>query len=105
MEDIGQQAIAEHILGLTDRLIAGLEQLKIPVVTPRGPANRSGIITFSVGSAEENVRLMKRLQEKRILVSVRYTSEVGGVRVSCHYYNSPDDIDKLLNAIQRIERG
>jgi selenocysteine lyase/cysteine desulfurase len=70
------------------------------VVTPRAPANRSGIVTFSVGSAEENVRLMKRLQEQRILVSVRYTSHVGGVRVSCHYYNSADDVDKLLNAIR-----
>lgn len=105
LEDIGQPAIAEHILALTDRLISGLDDLKIAVVTPRSPASRSGIVTFSVGSAEENVRLMKRLQEKRILVSVRYTSEVGGVRVSCHYYNSPDDIDKLLNAIQVIERG
>jgi len=99
IEDVGQEAIAEHIVSLTAHLIAGLDRLGIAVITPRGKSNRSGIVTFSVGSAEENVRLMKRLQEKRILVSVRYTSNVGGVRVSCHFYNSAEDVERLLSAI------
>jgi selenocysteine lyase/cysteine desulfurase len=59
-------------------------------------------VTFSVGSAEQNVALMKRLQEERILVSVRYTSNVGGVRVSCHFYNSSADIEALLASIGRV---
>jgi selenocysteine lyase/cysteine desulfurase len=39
--------------------------------------------------------------EKKILVSVRYTSNVGGVRVSCHFYNSPEDIDTLLTELTK----
>jgi selenocysteine lyase/cysteine desulfurase len=70
-------------------------------VTPRSPDNRSGIITFSVGPADENVKLMNRLLEKKILVSVRYTSNTGGVRVSCHFYNSDEDIDILLGELKR----
>jgi len=31
-----------------------------------------------------------------VLVSVRYTSGVRGVRVSCHFYNSIDDLERLL---------
>jgi cysteine desulfurase / selenocysteine lyase len=100
IENVGQVAIAEHIVFLTEHLITGLDRLGIAVITPRGKSNRSGIVTFSVGSAEENVRLMKRLQENRILVSVRYTSNVGGVRVSCHFYNSIEDIERLLSAIR-----
>ena len=82
-------------------LIGGLDQLGVTVVTPRAHENRSGIVTFSVGSAEENVGLMNRLLEKKILISVRYTSNVGGVRVSCHFYNSEEDIDVLLNEVKR----
>jgi len=72
------------------------------VVTPRAPERRSGIITFSAGSAEKNVAWMNRLLEKKILVSVRYTSNVGGIRVSCHLYNTPEDIDRLLREVQLL---
>ena len=57
-------------------------------------------MTFSVGSAQDNIRLMNRLLEKKILVSVRYTSNVGGVRISCHFYNSEADIEKLLAEVK-----
>jgi len=30
------------------------------------------------------------------MVSVRYTSGVGGVRVSCHFFNSAEDVERLL---------
>ena len=81
IHSLGHQNIAEHIYTLTDQLISGLDQLNVNVVTPRKRENRSGIVSFSVGSAKDNVQLMNRLLEKRILVSVRYTSNVGGVRV------------------------
>jgi cysteine desulfurase / selenocysteine lyase len=96
IEELGQEQICDHVIRLTEHLISGLDAIGVQVVTPRSSGNRSGIVTFSVGGAQENVRLMNRLQEKNILVSVRYTSNVGGVRVSCHFYNSFEDIDKLL---------
>jgi selenocysteine lyase/cysteine desulfurase len=99
IHEVGQGEIAKHILSLTDQLLAGLERLPVKIVTPRSPKNRSGIVTFSAGSAEQNVALMRRLQEEKILVSVRYTSHVGGVRVSCHFYNSEEDINRLLQGL------
>jgi selenocysteine lyase/cysteine desulfurase len=99
---LGQQNIAEHVLALSDQLIAGLDRLPVTVVTPRARDHRSSIVTFSVGSAADNVRLMNRLLEKKILVSVRYTSNVGGVRVSCHFYNSAEDIEALLSEVKRF---
>jgi cysteine desulfurase/selenocysteine lyase len=100
---LGHDSIARHIHALTDQLIAGLDALHLQVITPRAPENRSGIVTFSVGSAEANIKLMNHLLEKKILVSVRYTSNVGGVRVSCHFYNSPDDIACLLRELKAIQ--
>ena len=97
---LGTTRIAEHICRLTDHLIAGLRALKIEVVTPVAHEHRSGIVTFSVGSAAQNCALMERLLDQKILVSVRYTSNVGGVRVSCHFYNNLADIDRLLNALK-----
>ena len=102
IHELGPDRIAKHIFQLTDQLLAGLDELPVKVVTPRAPQNRSGIVTFSVGEADENLTLMQRLQEKKILLSVRYTSNVGGIRVSCHFYNSAEDIENLLSALKRL---
>lgn len=102
IHELGQQGISDHIYGLTEQLMAGLDSLPVTVVTPRRRENRSGIVTFSVGSAGANVKLMNRLLEKKILVSVRYTSNVGGVRVSCHFFNSSEDIEALLSALRKL---
>ena len=99
IHEVGQNQIAKHVIALTDHLLTGLQRLPVTVVTPRDQKNRSGILTFSAGSAEQNVALMKQLQEQKILVSVRYTSNVGGIRVSCHFYNSEEDIDRLLQEL------
>jgi selenocysteine lyase/cysteine desulfurase len=101
VQQLGQKEIAAHIFGLTEQLMSGLDGLGVQIVTPRAAQSRSGIVTFSVGSAEENVKLMNRLQERKILVSVRYTSQVGGVRVSCHFYNSAEDVETLLEAVKQ----
>ena len=102
IHQLGQQKIAEHVHGLTDRLIAGLRDLPVTVVTPFERQNRAGIVTFSVGNAEENIRLMNQLLQAKILVSVRYTSNVGGIRVSCHFFNSDEDVDRLLSKLRSI---
>ena len=105
INDVGTETIWRHVLELTDRLIDGLRALDVQVVTPLDPCNRSGIVTFSVGSVDRNIALMQRLLDRRILVSVRYTSHVGGVRVSCHFFNSRADIDRLLAAVAEILRS
>lgn len=69
------------------------------IVTPLDRSTRSGIVTFGCGSADENVAMMNRLLDSKVLVSVRYTSHVGGVRISCHYYNNFEDLDRLLSLL------
>ena len=102
IEDLGPTNITAHIYALTDRLIAGLDALSLEVVTPLSHENRSGIVTFSAGAADDNVHLMNHLLAAKILVSVRYTANVGGIRVSCHFYNSEEDIDALLAELKRL---
>jgi len=103
IQELGPARIQEHIHQLTDRLISGLLQaLGVKLVTPvdrEDREHRAGIVTFTAGSAGENRRVMERLLDRRILVSVRYTSQVGGVRVSCHFYNNAADVDRLLETV------
>lgn len=98
--ELGQERIAGHIAYLTDLLLGGLSALGVEVVTPVEPQHRSGIIAFSAGSAQENAALMEHLLERKILVSVRYTSGVGGLRVSCHFFNTKGDLGRLLGAVE-----
>jgi cysteine desulfurase / selenocysteine lyase len=101
IEELGLDRIYEHVFALTERLIEGIDRLGLTLVTPRAEGHRSGIVTFSLGSPQRNVQVMKQLLSKKILLSVRYTSQVGGIRVSSHFYNSKDDIDTLLNELPR----
>lgn len=105
INELGSESIARRIYELTDYLLAGLDRLGMEIVTPQAPENRSGIVTFSVGASATNVELMDYLLDHRVLVSVRYTSGVGGVRVSCHFYNSRDDLDQLLALTKRFRRS
>jgi cysteine desulfurase/selenocysteine lyase len=94
---LGADTIAGHIRVVTDGLLEGLARLPVLTVTPPDPACRSGIITFSLGDVAREAALIERLLDERIMVSHRYTSGVGGVRVSCHFFNTMDDIARLLD--------
>jgi selenocysteine lyase/cysteine desulfurase len=96
INSLGPEVIAGHISGLTDQLLEGLSRLPVRVVTPRDPSHRSGIVTFTLGDVAREAALIERLLDARIMVSHRYTSGVGGVRVSCHFFNAADDVARLL---------
>ncbi|MGH9792217.1 MAG: aminotransferase class V-fold PLP-dependent enzyme, partial [Candidatus Acidiferrales bacterium] len=102
INSLGQQRVAEHIHALTAHLIAGLRALGFTLVTDFDRAHRAGIVAFTADSPQQNLALMESLLEQRILVSVRYTSGVGGIRVSCHFFNSLADVDRLLSALASL---
>lgn len=105
LNEVGPENVARRIVGLTDQLMQGVERIGAEVVTPRALENRSGIVTFSLGSPDKNLSLMEHLLKNKVLVSVRYTSGVGGVRVSCHFFNTPADVQRLLELTEEFMRG
>jgi len=48
---------------------------------------------------------MEYLLDQKILVSVRYTSGVGGLRVSSHFFNTMADIDFLQEQVTHFLLG
>lgn len=103
LNDIGIVNAERHIIELTDHLVEGLKGIGARLVTPLEYEARSGIITFRLNESEAaDADLRERLIKAGVLISVRYTSNVGGLRVSVHYYNSRDDIAGLLDAIKKL---
>jgi selenocysteine lyase/cysteine desulfurase len=76
------------------------------VISPAGPDEaRSGITIFNFfNSPEEDRALMESLLDRRIYLAQRYTSGVGGIRVSTHFFNNEEDVDALLAAIEDVAR-
>lgn len=97
LNDVGPAALESHVRDLTDALIDGLRTLPVTLVTPADPDCRSGIVTFSLGNVRGEAAMIEHLLDHRVMVSHRYTSGVGGVRVSCHVFNNRSDIDRLLD--------
>jgi selenocysteine lyase/cysteine desulfurase len=99
-EEVGQPRVATHALGLGNRAATGLRELGLEVVTPLEPEHRSGLTVFRAGpSREDDLALRDHLLARDIAVSVRYTSGIGGVRVSTHLYNNEADVGRLLEAV------
>ncbi|SBV92220.1 putative Aminotransferase, class V [uncultured delta proteobacterium] len=92
--------IEERVLHLTDRLIERLRAVKgFTVSTPCGEGERSGIVSATTGSVDTDLETMRRLSQLGVGVSVRYQAGCGGVRMSLHFYNDEEDIDRLISAL------
>ncbi|MBV9270440.1 MAG: aminotransferase class V-fold PLP-dependent enzyme, partial [Candidatus Eremiobacteraeota bacterium] len=97
-ERSGMEAIASHVLGLTDRLVDGLTRHGANILSSRTSGTRSGIVTFTLPGADP-VELGKALQTGGFVTTYR----ASGVRVSPHGYNSAEEIDAFVEAA--TERG
>ena len=101
--DGGMEAVEERILGLTNYAIAGLERLGYPVVSPQGIGERSGIVCFKLHSERQDTspqQLTDELASRNIHLAAR--GDV--VRISPHFYNTLEEIDVLLNALDDIRK-
>ena len=85
----GIQNIEKRVLKLTDFLIRRLMEKSLKLQTPLEPEYRSGIVNFLIDDPQDRT---KKLAEKGIIVSARSH----GIRVSPHFYNTEEEIDKLV---------
>jgi len=100
--DIGMPAVEKQIRTLTDLLHAELQAIGAHVVTKPDPERRSGITIFTFFETPQQDReLLKRALAENIFISMRYTSRVGGIRVSTHFYNTEEDILSLIASLKR----
>ena len=90
--EVGVERIERHVLGLGTALLDGLRELDLPLMTPRNPALRAGIVSWL---DSDPAAATKRLEQQGILV----TGSAGRVRAGIHLYNSLADIERLVAAM------
>ncbi len=94
LKEIGIDNIHNRILKLTGRIIDGLRQRDIELVTPVATeSERSAILSFTLGNKEENKVLLEKLNAEGIIVSLRD----GRIRVSPNFFNTEEEIDHFLS--------
>ena len=67
-----------------------------PVNTPRDPEERGGTVSIAMPDSQE---VCRELLRREILVDWRPQA---GVRVSPHFYNSDQELETLIRAVEEI---
>ena len=99
---VGREAIEKRSRALTQQLIAGLSKLpEVKVWTSPNPTLNAAVVSFMPGPLNPP-RLGQALYEKdKIGTAGRGMGDRGGLRASPHFYNTPEEIDRLVGAVGR----
>lgn len=84
-----------HTLALTDRVLAGAEAKGYRVTSCLDPVHRSQIVSFTSGTRDTDSRIVSDLLGRNVAVSLRGR----GVRVSPYFYNTDEDVDRLIEGL------
>lgn len=91
---VGSENVTNRILELSGYALKKLQDLNAKIITPiNNKEERSGILIVKVKNPED-VKL--ELREKGIILSKRGE----GLRISCHIFNSFEDIDKCVKLLE-----
>jgi isopenicillin-N epimerase len=99
---IGRAAIEKRSRDLSQQLMAGLKKMPdVKLWTNPMPDRSAAVVSFQPGSLDTR-KLAAALYEKdRIAITTRGGQDRGGLRVSPHVYNSPEEVDRLLGALSK----
>lgn len=92
---VGVERIWERVRRLTEGVIEAAGRAGYEVLSPRSPDERSGIVTFRVPGVPAQA-LWKALLSRNAVCSPR----LGGIRVSPHFYNTADEIDRFFEILR-----
>lgn len=98
--DAGVDRVAAHVHALVDRAAAGLADAGATVLSDLDPGNRAAHLTFAL-PGHDATDLCARLRARGVVGAARG----GGIRVSPHGYNTPGEIDALVDAVRAEARS
>lgn len=96
---IGLDRIEQRVRELTTLLYERIEELGFRVITPKPWHERAGILSFDVPEPES---VRRQLLQRKIVVNVR---DGGTLRAAPHFFNTPQDIETLSDALAEIVPG
>lgn len=93
--EVGIDQIAARVLMLTDRLAQAVQAKGYQLISSRTPGEASGIVSFA-SDRHDHEAIRQRLEnDHRIIIAVRE----GRLRVSPHFYNTVEEIDRLVKLL------
>jgi kynureninase len=94
--EVGPDAIRERQGPLMDRVIAHADELGLDVRTPRERAARGGVVNVKVGPEAE--KICHELLARDVCTDFRGD----GLRISPHFFNTDEDVDRCFEELRRI---
>jgi kynureninase len=94
--EVTPERIRPRIGELTDRVIAGADEMDLPVRTLRDRNARGGLVNVGVGTDAEKV--CHALLERDVCTDYRGD----GIRVSPHFFTLESEIDRLFEGLREI---
>ena len=95
---LGIERIAGHARTMIQRLEEGLLELGATIVSCREPACRSSILCFRAGDIADTRAIFDGLRSAGVVCAFRE----GSIRLSPHYYNTMDEIERTLEAVESL---
>jgi selenocysteine lyase/cysteine desulfurase len=92
--EVGVDAVAPAVQRLGDLVAEGVQAKGYEVLGKRTPANGAGIVSFRKAGLDAT-SIVQKLTSAGVTAAPRQ----GWVRVSPHFYISPDDIGRMLEAL------
>jgi cysteine desulfurase/selenocysteine lyase len=116
LDDIGMKNVEEWDLKLANKLIDGLTQIDgVEVYGPKDPKQRVGLATFNIKGVNPHDAALTLDTEYDIavrsghhcalpLIRELFNLNEGNVRASTYVYNTLDEIERLVSAVEEINR-
>ena len=102
MEEYGAKNIESAIRKNTDYLKRRLATVKkVRVATPRNWERSAGLVAIEV-EGKKSKTLFNALLKKGIIA--RYTPDPSYLRISVNYFNTRDELDKLINSLMQLSK-
>ncbi len=92
--EVGVQRIAAAVQALGDQVAEGVAAKGYRVLGQRTALNGAGIVSFRKDEVDSRL-VVRQLKDK----GIEATARLGWVRVSPHFYISPEDIERLIDSL------
>jgi selenocysteine lyase/cysteine desulfurase len=97
---VGRAAIEQRSKALAQQLIGGLRKFDdFKVFTSPNPERTGAVVTFAPGALDMRKLVAALYEQHKIGVTTGGGAGRNGIRVSPHFYNTSEEIDRLLAAL------
>ncbi|MYI98703.1 MAG: aminotransferase class V-fold PLP-dependent enzyme [Gemmatimonadetes bacterium] len=101
-QEIGWDHIRTYCRGLVDYMRERLGRIRgVRFLTPRDPEMSGFITTFTIEGADLQKIRQELWDDEQIETVAFHINDVPVFRISTHFYNSREEIDRMVRAIER----